>query len=330
MQLEDKFGRKIKYLRLSVTDRCNLRCFYCMPAEGITYLPKEHLLTYEEMLRLTDIFSSLGVDKIRITGGEPFARKDLIHFLSKLSENQRLDKISITTNGILTRPYLAELKNLGINQVNLSLDTVNAENFHKITRRDEYGKVIDTFHQMISDGFKVKINAVIMDGINDQEIVDLAKMAVQYPVSVRFIEEMPFNGGISSADGIKWNHIAIFNQLKSAFPDIKKVKAPKNSTSDNYTFNGAKGEVGIIAAYSRTFCGTCDRIRITSTGELRTCLYGHNVLDLKQLLRDQKSDEFIISEIERVVQQRTKDGFEAEKLKGKSNSLNESMSVIGG
>jgi cyclic pyranopterin phosphate synthase len=301
-----------------------------MPAEGITYLPKEHLLSYEEMLRLIDIFSGVGVDKIRITGGEPFARKDLIHFLSKLSENQSLDKISITTNGILTRPYLPELLNLGINQINLSLDTIDPENFHRITRRNEYAKVIDTFHQMMRDGFKVKINAVIMDGINAHEIVALARLAVQYPVSVRFIEEMPFNGGIRSADGIKWNHIAIFNQLKSAFPDIKKVHAPSNSTSDNYTFDGAKGEVGIIAAYSRTFCGTCDRIRITSTGELRTCLYGHNVLDLKQLLRDQKSDEFIISEIERVVQQRAKDGFEAEKLKGKSNSLNESMSVIGG
>ena len=330
MQLKDNFDRPIKYLRLSVTDRCNLRCFYCMPEEGIHFLPKEQLLSYEEMIRLTDLFTDMGVDKIRITGGEPFVRKDLIGFLERISNNKNLKKLSITTNGILTKPFLPRLKTLGIDQINLSLDSVDEENFSKISRRYEFNKVMDTFHQMLNDGFKVKINAVIMGGINDHEIIDLAKLALTYPVSVRFIEEMPFNGSTKNQSSIKWNHIRILNELKTKFPDIHKLPTPANSTSENFTFNGALGDVGIIAAFTRTFCGSCDRIRITSTGEMRTCLYGHNVLDLKKLLREGHSDASIKSQIINVVQKRTKDGFEAEKLRGQNDPIGESMSIIGG
>jgi molybdenum cofactor biosynthesis protein A len=330
MQLTDNFDRPIKYLRLSVTDRCNLRCFYCMPAEGIRFLPKDQLLSYEEMLRLTNLFADMGVDKIRITGGEPFVRKDLISFLDNISVNKKVSKLSITTNGILTRPFLPHLKSLGIDQINLSLDTVNKENFMKISRRDEFSNVMETFYQMLEDGFKVKINAVVMEGINDHEIIDLALLASKYPVSVRFIEEMPFNGSEYTPTPLKWNHIKILEKLKSQFPDIQKILVPANSTSENYTFSGAKGDVGIIAAYSRTFCGTCDRIRITSTGEMRTCLYGHNVLDLKKFLREGHSDKSIKIKISDAVQKRAKDGFIAEKLRDKNNPIGESMSIIGG
>ncbi len=301
-----------------------------MPAEGMRFLPKLQLLTYEEMLRLTSLFSEMGVDKVRITGGEPFVRKDLIGFLEQISANKALNKLSITTNGILTRPFLPRLKALGIDHINLSLDAVNEEDFNKISRRDEFANVMKTFHQLLNDDFKVKINAVIMEGINDHEIIDLAKLAVKHPVSVRFIEEMPFNGGEKKREPIKWDHIRILNELKVHFPDIRKSAAPSNSTSENFTFSGAKGDVGIIAAYSRTFCGSCDRIRITSTGEMRTCLYGHNVLDLKRLLREGHSDESIKSKIIKAVRLRTKDGFQAEKLRDKNNPLGESMSLIGG
>lgn len=330
MQLIDNFNRPIKYLRLSVTDRCNLRCFYCMPASGIHFLPKEQLLSYEEMLRLTDIFAAMGVDKIRITGGEPFVRKDLIDLLQKISKNKNVRKLSITTNGILTRPFLPRLKALGIDQINLSLDSVNEANFNKITRRTEFSNVMDTFHQMLADGFKIKINAVIMEGVNDHEILDLAKMAIQYPVSVRFIEEMPFNGSEKGSKVIMWDHIKILQELQTEFPDLYKIQNATNSTSENYTFKGAKGDVGIIAAFSRTFCGSCDRIRITSTGEMRTCLYGHNVLDLKNLLREGHSDASITSKISNLVLKRAKDGFQAEKLRHQNNPIGESMSVIGG
>lgn len=330
MQLTDNFNRPIKYLRLSVTDRCNLRCFYCMPAEGMRFLPKVQLLSYEEMIRLTNLFGDMGVDKVRITGGEPFVRKDLTGFLEQISVNKNISKLSITTNGILTRPFLPRLKALGIDHINLSLDSVNEANFNKISRRDEFSNVMETFKQLLDDGFKVKINAVIMDGINDHEIIDLAKLAVKHPVSIRFIEEMPFNGSKNKLSPIKWDHIRILNELKLSFPDIQKIKTPSNSTSENFTFSGAQGDVGIIAAFSRTFCGSCDRIRITSTGEMRTCLYGHNMLDLKKLLREGHSDESIKSKIYDAVQRRAKDGFEAEKLRDKNNPIGESMSLIGG
>lgn len=330
MQLIDNYKRPIKYLRLSVTDRCNLRCFYCMPASGIHFLPKEQLLSFEEMLRLTDIFTDMGVDKIRITGGEPFVRKDLIDFLEKLSLNEHVNKLSITTNGILTKKYLPRLKALGIDQINLSLDSVNEANFNKITRRNEFSNVMDTFHQMLADGFKIKINAVIIEGINSHEIIDLAKLVIKYPVSLRFIEEMPFNGSANNFKTIKWNHTRILQELQGEFPDIRKIPNLTNSTSENYTFSGALGDIGIIAAFSRTFCGTCDRIRITSTGEMRTCLYGHNVLDLKKLLREGHSDSSIKSKISSLIQKRAKDGFEAEKLRYKNNPIGESMSTIGG
>ena len=213
MQLKDNFDRPIKYLRLSVTDRCNLRCFYCMPEEGIRFLPKEQLLSYEELTRIANLFIDLGVDKIRITGGEPFVRKDLVDLLKNLSSNDGLSKLSITTNGILTRPYLPMLKEIGIDQINLSLDTVNEANFKKITRRDDFQKVMDTLFQMIDDGFKVKINAVVMGGINSHEIIDLSKLAIDHPVSVRFIEEMPFNGSSDNHKKISWDHVKILKTL---------------------------------------------------------------------------------------------------------------------
>lgn len=330
MQLRDNFDRPIKYLRLSVTDRCNLRCFYCMPEEGIKFLAKDQLLSYEELIRISNLFVDLGVDKIRITGGEPFVRKDLLSFLEKIVANKSLEKISITTNGILTRPFLPQLKQLGIDQINLSLDTIDADNFKKITRRDDFTKVMDTFYQMVDDGFKVKINAVVMQGINDHEINSLANLAAEYPVSVRFIEEMPFNGSAENHTSIKWDHLKILEKLKSGFSGLKKIPTASNSTSENYTFDGAKGDLGIIAAFTRTFCGSCDRIRLTSTGEMRTCLYGHNVLDLKKVLREGHSDQSIQERIIAAVQKRAKDGFEAEKLRGKLNPIGESMSIIGG
>jgi cyclic pyranopterin phosphate synthase len=205
-----------------------------MPKEGINYLPKDQLLSYEELLRISDLFAEMGVDKIRITGGEPFIRKDLIDFLEKLSMDKRLNKISITTNGILTKQFLPNLKALAINNINLSLDTIDEANFKKITRRDDFSKVKDTFHQLLDDGFKVKINAVIMKGINDHEIIDLAELALKYPVSVRFIEEMPFNGSKKNHTSIKWDYKQIFQTLKTRFPNIQKLPSPPNSTSENY------------------------------------------------------------------------------------------------
>ena len=329
MTITDKFGRAIRYLRLSVTDRCNFRCHYCMPAEGMNFLPKSELLSFEEIIRLTKIFTGLGIEKIRITGGEPFVRKDMMLLLEQLSENKNIRQLNITTNGVLTAPYLPKLKALGISHINLSLDSIDERTFNRITRGNDFGKAMATLHQLLDMDFKVKINAVIMDGVNDHEIPQLATLAIKYPVSVRFIEEMPFNGNKNNNTQLKWDYRRIYKTLKDTLPSLKEVETPENSTAVNYTFDGARGTLGIIAAYSRTFCGACDRIRVTSTGRLRTCLFGHDVLDIKKLLRSETDDETIKSLIAAQTANKAKDGFDAEKLR-KNHPLGESMSLIGG
>ncbi len=327
-KIYDNFGRPITYARLSVTDRCNLRCFYCMPGEGIDYVEKIELLTYEEMQRLLSIFAQLGIEKVRITGGEPFVRKNLIQFLDKIAKIPGLEQITITTNGILTAPFLPALKKMGINQINLSLDTLNKEKFLKISRRDEYDKVWNTFRHMIDQGFKVKINAVIMEGINDDDILPLTRLIFDYPVSVRFIEEMPFNGKQGKKRSLKWNHERMLELIRKQYPEIKSGSTSPFATANIYEIPKALGNIGIIAAYSRTFCGTCNRIRVTSTGQMRTCLYGKDVLNLKSLLRDGTTDEMIMKALTHAFRNRAKDGFEAES--NRASVWGESMSTIGG
>jgi len=326
----DNHGRPIEYMRLAVTDRCNLRCFYCMPEEGIKYLPKQALMTYEEMERLIKIVSDLGVNKIRITGGEPFVRKDLISFLGKIRENQKIKKINITTNGVLTNKYLPELKALGITDINLSIDTLDRQRFFDITRRDELPKVMDTLYTMIDMGFKVKINAVIMEGKNTKDIIELADFTKQHPVEIRFIEEMPFNGEGSKYPILTWNFKKIFNELSANYPSITKLNAAPSSTAVRYQIPGHVGTLGIIAAFSRTFCGTCNRVRLTAQGTLKTCLYDEGVLDLKELMRSGANNQIIQSALLKAFKSRAKDGFEAERNRKKQKDVSESMSTIGG
>jgi molybdenum cofactor biosynthesis enzyme MoaA len=189
--LYDQHGRPLEYLRLAVTDRCNLRCFYCMPEQGIQYLPKQQLLTYEEMLRLTSVLAGLGVRKVRLTGGEPFVRRDLMAFIERLTAVPGLNDISLTTNGVLTAPHVPALARLGIRSVNLSLDTLDRARFERITRRDELPRVLDTLHALLATDIQVKINAVVMDGQNIEDLIPLAELTRELPVDVRFIEEMP-------------------------------------------------------------------------------------------------------------------------------------------
>ncbi|MEK6478721.1 GTP 3',8-cyclase MoaA [Catalinimonas sp. 4WD22] len=326
----DNHGRPITYLRLAVTDRCNLRCFYCMPAEGIRYLPKQELLTYEEMLKMVSLMAEIGVSKVRITGGEPFVRKDLMYFLRQLSQIKGIEDINITTNGVLTTNYVAELKQLGIRSVNLSLDTFDRERFAAITRRDEFDKVKACFDELIAQQIPTKINAVVMDGKNTDDIIPLTELTRDYPVDVRFIEEMPFNGEGSHYPVLVWTHRKILEKLREQYPNIQKVKDAAHSTSYNYQIPGHKGKVGIIAAFSRTFCGSCNRIRVTAQGTLKTCLYDDGVLDIRQLLRSGASDDEIKAELKKAYTSRAKDGFEAEKSRQSSHPASESMSTIGG
>lgn len=328
--LTDNHGRTINYLRLAVTDRCNLRCFYCMPEEGLEWLSRKELMTYEEMLHVCRLLVNMGVDKIRITGGEPFVRKDIMRFLTELSALNGLRQITITTNGVLTAPHIPELKKLGIHSVNLSLDTLDRNRFFSITRRDEFPQVMDTFNQLLAHDMEVKLNAVVMDGKNIEDIIPLVALTKEVPVSVRFIEEMPFNGEGSHYSGLPWDYVRILNHIKESYPGIQKVPDPPYSTSYNYHIPGHLGTVGIIAAYTRSFCGSCNRIRITPQGVLKTCLYDDGVLNIKDLLRAGSNDTVLEQSLLHALGHRAKDGWEAEKLRKEKGPVHESMATIGG
>lgn len=328
--LYDNHGRRINYLRLAVTDRCNLRCFYCMPEEGIRYMPKEDLLTYEEMLRLVRILVSLGIDKIRITGGEPFVRKDIPDFLAALSRLEGLKQINITTNGTTTADLVPELARMGIHSVNLSLDTLDRDRFHQITRRDNFDEVMRTFDALLHHGINTKINAVVMAGQNIDDLIPMAELTRDLPVSVRFIEEMPFNGEGQHYEQLYWHHANILAHLKERFPDLEKLPDPPASTSYNYQIPGHKGSIGIIAAYTRTFCGTCNRIRITPQGSLKTCLYDTGIFNIRDIMRAGATDEQVIGSFLDALSHRAKDGWEAERNRGFDRPVSESMARIGG
>jgi len=327
--LFDNHNRPISYLRVAVTDRCNLRCFYCMPQEGIRYVPKKDLLTFEEIERLVRLMASMGISKVRVTGGEPFVRSDLMKLLATLTAIPGIEQVHLTTNGVLTTPFVPELKAMGIASVNLSLDTLDSRRFHEITRRDEFAKVWNTFEELLKYSIPVKVNAVVMDGKNIEDLIPMAELTRQHPVSVRFIEEMPFNGEGQHYPVLKWTHTKILSVLKEAFPGLVSKPAEPSATAAAYHIPGHRGDIGIIAAFSRTFCGTCNRIRLTALGDVKTCLYDHGVVNLRDLIRSGRTNEDLKDTLLQVISHRPKDGFEAESRRG-NLALVESMSTIGG
>ena len=326
----DNHGRPITYVRLAVTDRCNLRCFYCMPEEGIRYLPKRDVLSFEEIERLMSIFASLGITKVRLTGGEPFVRNDLMKLINRISEIPGIQELHLTTNGVLTEPFIPDLKKLGIRSVNLSLDTLDRQRFKMITRRDEFDAVSSTLHSLLEHDISVKINAVVMDEKNIEDILPLVALTKSHRVDVRFIEEMPFNGEGNHYPILKWTYKKILQYIQEHYPSLKKIADTPFSTSYNYQIEGHRGTIGVIAAFSRTFCGTCNRIRVTAQGTLKTCLYDEGVLDIRQLLRNGSSDDDIRAHLMRAFQSRAKDGHEAESARKSNLPATESMSTIGG
>ncbi|MBW3129136.1 GTP 3',8-cyclase MoaA [Hymenobacter profundi] len=327
--LYDSHGRPLEYVRLAVTDRCNLRCFYCMPEEGIQYVPRQELLTYEEMTRLVTLLAGLGVRKVRLTGGEPFVRRGLMGFIEQLTHIQGINDISLTTNGVLTAPHVPELARMGVRAVNLSLDTLDRARFHQITRRDELPQVLDTFYALLAAGIRVKINAVVMDGQNIQDLIPLAELTRDLSVEMRFIEEMPFNGG-SHAATLPWNHRRIREHLEQHFGAFTPLPTSLGATAIEYSVAGHQGTIGIIAAYSRTFCGTCNRIRLTAEGGVKTCLYDQGVLDIRAMLRGGSSDADIVAALSNAFRYRAANGFEAESQRPLHQLSFESMSTIGG
>jgi len=326
--LYDNHGRVINYLRLAVTDRCNLRCFYCMPEKGIEYKPRKELLTFEEMERFVRIVAPEGITKIRLTGGEPFLRKGIESFIQTLNSIEGITDLHITTNGTRSKDLIAHFKSWGINSVNLSMDSLDADRFFQITRRKEFDTVMESLHLLLEHGMPTKINAVVMKGKNIEDIIPMIELTRDNKVDVRFIEEMPFNGAGATENAAHWNYRNILDHIKTKYPDIQKIPDPPFSTSANYQIPNHRGTIGIIAAYSRTFCGTCNRIRMTPQGVLKTCLYDEGVFNLRDILRAGATDEQLKATLLDALGNRAKDGWEAEQRR--TFGVSESMATIGG
>lgn len=324
--LTDNYNREISYLRLSVTDNCNMRCQYCMPAEGIAFSHNQELLTWDEMYLLAATFIDLGIKKIRITGGEPFVRKGLMDFLHRLAVVQGLEDISITTNATLIGDHITALKAMGIKNINVSMDSLDKGRFTVITRRDYFDTVYANVLQLLQQGFNVKINCVVMNGVNTQDILPFIDFAHEHNASVRFLEEMPFNGHSKSFEKIEWDFLKILDHIKEQFPQVERMNDAPSSTSENYIIHNRGGSFGIIPSFSRTFCGTCNRIRVSAKGELQTCLYTNESVPFKKILSQNAGPDIIQSQILEAIHHRFKDGFEAEE----KNEYKKSMSLIGG
>ncbi len=326
--LKDKFGRKISYVRLAVTDRCNLRCQYCMPAHGIDIVDRKELLTFKEMYRLTRVLSELGVNKVRLTGGEPFVRKDFVKLLEMLNYNELLDEINITTNGALIANHIEQIEQLKVKSINLSLDSLNRQKFAEITRRDVFDEVYKTLEKLENSKLDLKLNMVVQSGVNTDEIIDFVELTKYKNIAVRFIEEMPFNGTGQKNVIEVWDYNKIFQSIENKYDDIDKLKDKRSSTSRNFKIDQYQGTFGIIPAFTRTICGDCDRIRITSTGLFKNCLFDDGVFNVRDFMREGADDKDLKNLFLSLVHKKPKDGFIAEQER--NSDVSESMSTIGG
>ena len=328
-KLIDSFGRQINYVRLAVTDRCNLRCQYCMPAHGIEIVPRKELLTYKEMYRVIRVLTELGVDKIRLTGGEPFVRKGFVEFLEMLSFNDLLNDINITTNGALISNHIETLEKLKkVKNINLSIDSLKADKFNEITRRNVFDEVFKTMEMLEKSSMNLKLNVVVQSGINTDEICDFVRLTKDKNIAVRFIEEMPFNGKGQREMQESWNFTKILNEIKSEFK-VSEIQSEKSSTSRNYSIENHKGSVGIIPAFTRTICSDCNRIRITSTGTFKNCLFDDGVFNLRDFIRNGASNDDLKELFLSLIKEKPENGFIAEANRTKGD-VSESMSTIGG
>lgn len=300
----DRFGRKHTSLRVSVTDRCNLRCTYCMPADTPDYQERSEILTFEEIERFVRIAVSLGVDDVRITGGEPLVRSQLYKLVAAIGQIQGVRKLSMTTNGILLSQQIAQLADAGLQSVNVSLDALDDESFFKITRRSGLAVVLDAIRHAQQHQIKVKINAIAMQDFTEHQIFAFGKFARSTGIPIRFIEFMPLD-----ADG-NWDTDRVLSGAKilklfsDAFQPLVPVRSmddQRPSPSADYRFADGIGTIGVIASVTQPFCSTCNRFRITADGQLRNCLFGSDSGDVRELLRNGSSDEIIATKIINVV-----------------------------
>ncbi len=290
--LTDNHGRTVRDLRLSITDRCNLRCVYCMPAEGMPWLPKQDLLTYEELARFTRVCLECGVHSVRLTGGEPTVRADLHVLVRMLHDLAPGLDLALTTNGLKLPEMAPALRAAGLTRVNVSLDTLRPERFRELARRDRFAEVLAGLDAARREGFSpIKVNAVLMRGVNDDEVVPLASWARDEGYELRFIEWMPLDFQHSWDRARLVSAAEILEQLARAFPLEPEDGDDPSAPARTFRYADGAGRVGVIASVTRPFCGTCDRIRLTADGQVRTCLFAHQEYDFRRILREGGSDD---------------------------------------
>jgi len=295
----DGTGRKIDYLRISVTDRCNLRCVYCMPENGIESLGHEEILTFKEILAIVKAVSQLGIRKIKITGGEPLVRKGIVNLIRRIKDIDGIEEVTMTTNGVLLGPMAEELSEAGLDAVNVSLDSMNSESFCRITRRDCLGEVLDGIRKACSQGIRTKINCVPIAELNGADLTGIISIAREYPIDVRFIELMPIGLG-KNYSPVSNEELLLRMEREFGKPELSKAKHG-NGPAVYYDLPGFKGSVGFISAISNEFCESCNRIRLTADGNLKLCLHYNKGIALKPLLRGGISKEELKKVIENAI-----------------------------
>jgi GTP 3',8-cyclase len=297
----DKFNREINYLRVSITDRCNLHCSYCRPKEGISLQGHDDILRYEEIIRVVSIAVKMGLVKVRVTGGEPLVRRGCVEFLAALKRIDGLQDISLTTNGILLEEFAQTIHDAGIDRINISLDSLNKDKYFHITNGGDLDAVLRGIARAEEAGFSpIKINTVAIKGFNDDEVLDFARLAYEKPFQVRFIELMPVGGQTSLDDGEDYIPASRLIEKISQRYELEPLKNKKNKSDGPariFKIKGGRGEIGFINPVSEHFCSTCNRLRLTSDGKLRVCLLNEAEVDLKKALRENCSD----AELEKLI-----------------------------
>lgn len=327
--LTDNFGREHTYLRISLTERCNLRCTYCMPKEGIALSPKSEIMTYEEIFSIAKTFVKHGITKIRLTGGEPLVRKDAKIIIEQLATLNV--ELTITTNAVIVDQFIDHFKKCGVKKINVSLDSLKSEKNNQITRRSYFTRVYNNILLLLKEGFEVKLNCVLIKGFNDDEIIDFIELTKRHPLNLRFIEFMPFDGNQWKLDQL----VSLEEILKSVnnhYPTaaVIRLKDQANDTAKNYKIKDYQGSFAVISSVSNPFCDSCNRIRLTANGHLKNCLFSSEESNLLQALRAGKSIDSII---QKTIQSKKKirSGMNTlEQFKQTDQHNNRSMIAIGG
>lgn len=325
--LIDSFGRRIDYLRISVTDRCNLRCVYCMPESGIINKPQEGLLSFEEIVEIVKIFVCLGIDKIRLTGGEPLVRRGLVNLISFLNEIEGIKDISMTTNGILLKDYASRLKNAGLKRLNISLDSLRQDRYKAISRQGRLEVVLEAVEESLKVGFSpLKINVLLLEDLDKDEIIDFLRLTIEDPVCVRFLEFMPVNSFYKMKNFISCQDVL---DIAKRFSDVQEASVNGNGPARVYKFKNALGIFGFISPMSDKFCSACNRLRLTCDGFIKVCLHSDLKINLRELLRNGARKEELIKLIKLAVAIKPKE-HTLDKERTRNAAQEFSMCQIGG